>query len=37
MVRRQQGKIQESLQLFQAAAKLNPSNVENLKQVGRSL
>lgn len=34
---RQQGKIQESLQLFQSATCLNPSNVANLKQVGHSL
>ena len=37
LIRRQQGKIQESLQLFQAATCLNPNNVCNLKQVGRSL
>lgn len=37
LIRRQQGKIQESLQLFQAATCLNPHNVANLKQVGRSL
>ena len=37
LIRRQQGQIQESLQLFQAATCLNPNNVANLKQVGRSL
>lgn len=37
LIKRQQGKIQESLQLFQAATALNPHNVSNLKQVGRSL
>ncbi|QDZ25957.1 hypothetical protein HOP50_20g85060 [Chloropicon primus] len=37
LIRRRQGKIQESLQLFQKATALNPSNVLNLKQVGRSL
>ena len=37
LIRRQQGQIQESLQLFQAATALNPHNVANLKQVGRSL
>jgi Bardet-Biedl syndrome 4 protein len=31
------GRIQESLQLFQAATCLNPENKDNLKQVGRSL
>lgn len=37
LIRRQQGKIQESLTLFQAAAALNPRNLANMKQVGRSL
>jgi len=37
LIRRQQGFIQESLQLFQAATVLNPHNIANLKQVGRSL
>lgn len=37
MILRQQGKIQESLQLFQSAACLNPANITNLKQVGHSL
>uniref|UniRef100_A0A061SP97 Bardet-biedl syndrome 4 n=1 Tax=Tetraselmis sp. GSL018 TaxID=582737 RepID=A0A061SP97_9CHLO len=36
-IKRQQGKIQESLQLFQEAAALNPGNPTNLKQVARSL
>ena len=34
---RQQGRIEESLTTFQAALCLNPVNVNNLKQVGRSL
>lgn len=37
LIRRSEGKIQESLQLFQAATCLNPHNVSNLKQVGKSL
>lgn len=37
LIMRQQGKIQESLTLFQSATCLNPSNVANLKQVGHSL
>lgn len=37
LIKRQQGHIAESLQLFQAATFLNPHNVANLKQVGRSL
>lgn len=37
LIRRQQGRIQESLLLFQAATALNPHNIANLKQVGRSL
>ena len=37
LIKRQHGEIQESLQLFQAATCLNPQNVCNLKQVGRSL
>lgn len=37
LIRRNQGFITESLQLFQAATFLNPHNVLNLKQVGRSL
>lgn len=37
LIRRQQGRIQESLQLFQAATCLNPHSAANLKQVGRSL
>lgn len=37
LIKRQQGQIHESLQLFQAATALNPHNVANLKQVGRSL
>uniref|UniRef100_A0A7S3GDF2 Uncharacterized protein n=1 Tax=Palpitomonas bilix TaxID=652834 RepID=A0A7S3GDF2_9EUKA len=37
LIKRQRGQINESLQLFQAATVLNPHNVANLKQVGRSL
>jgi len=37
LIRRQEGQVQESLQLFQAATCINPRNVHNLKQVGRSL
>jgi len=37
LIKRHEGKIQESLQLFQAATCLNPHNLENLKQVGCSL
>ncbi|KAJ9508090.1 hypothetical protein QJQ45_021437 [Haematococcus lacustris] len=37
LIKRQQGQIQESLQLFQQATTINPHNVANLKQVGRSL
>jgi len=37
LIKRQQGEINESLQLFQAATCLNPHNIANLKQVGRSL
>eukprot|EP01038_Epipyxis_sp_PR26KG_P013114 gene13114-17578_t len=37
LILRQQGRIEESLTTFQAALCLNPMNVNNLKQVGRSL
>ncbi|KAJ9472868.1 Bardet-Biedl syndrome 4 protein-like protein [Diplonema papillatum] len=37
LIKRANGELQESLQLFQAATVLNPNNVANLKQVGRSL
>ncbi len=37
LILRQQGRIAESLHLFQAATALNPTNLANLKQVGRSL
>ncbi|RYG50707.1 hypothetical protein EON66_11575 [archaeon] len=37
LIRRQQGKVAESLTLFQAATALNPQNTANLKQVARSL
>ena len=37
LIKRQRGEINDSLQLFQAATGLNPHNIANLKQVGRSL
>ncbi|XP_061404733.1 Bardet-Biedl syndrome 4 protein [Lethenteron reissneri] len=37
LIFRLEGKIQESLELFQTCAILNPQNAENLKQVARSL
>ncbi|KAG2433899.1 hypothetical protein HXX76_008252 [Chlamydomonas incerta] len=37
LIMRHRGKIQESLGLFQQATAINPHNVANLKQVGRSL
>jgi Bardet-Biedl syndrome 4 protein len=37
LIRRGEGQIAESLQLFQAATALNPRNAANLKQVARSL
>ncbi|XP_060577578.1 Bardet-Biedl syndrome 4 protein homolog isoform X2 [Ruditapes philippinarum] len=37
LILRMEGKIQESLELFQTCALLNPSIGENLKQVARSL
>eukprot|EP01061_Rhynchopus_euleeides_P047827 TRINITY_DN9864_c0_g4_i1.p2 TRINITY_DN9864_c0_g4~~TRINITY_DN9864_c0_g4_i1.p2 ORF type:complete len:424 (+),score=149.22 TRINITY_DN9864_c0_g4_i1:287-1558(+) len=37
LIKRANGELQESLQLFQSATVLNPHNVQNLKQVGRSL
>ncbi|GFO42972.1 Bardet-Biedl syndrome 4 protein-like, partial [Plakobranchus ocellatus] len=37
LIMRQEGKIQESLDLFQTCALLNSQNPENLKQVARSL
>ncbi|KAL9653223.1 hypothetical protein ABK040_010931 [Willaertia magna] len=37
LIRRQQGDISNSLQLFQAACVLNPLNPSNIKQVGKSL
>ncbi|XP_029900969.1 BBSome complex member BBS4 [Myripristis murdjan] len=37
LILRLEGKIQQSLELFQSCAILNPSNADNLKQVARSL
>ncbi|XP_050412166.1 Bardet-Biedl syndrome 4 protein [Patella vulgata] len=37
LIHRQEGKIQESLELFQTCTLLNPNSGENLKQVARSL
>uniref|UniRef100_A0A3Q2PM50 BBSome complex member BBS4 n=1 Tax=Fundulus heteroclitus TaxID=8078 RepID=A0A3Q2PM50_FUNHE len=37
LILRLEGKIQESLELFQSCAILNPNSSDNLKQVGRSL
>jgi len=37
LIKRQQGLINESLQLFQAATVLSPTSISNLKQVARSL
>lgn len=37
LILRHGGRIQESLLLFQAVTTLNPTSVENVKQVGRSL
>lgn len=37
LIKRQKGQVQESLALFQAATTINPHNIANLKQVGRSL
>ncbi|XP_034015765.1 LOW QUALITY PROTEIN: Bardet-Biedl syndrome 4 protein-like [Thalassophryne amazonica] len=37
LILRLEGKIQQSLELFQSCASLNPSSPDNLKQVARSL
>ena len=37
LIHRQRGNMQRSLELFQEAMHLNPSNIENAKQVARSL
>ena len=37
MIKRQKGKIQESLDCFQQCALMNSSNLNNLKQVAKSL
>lgn len=37
LILRLEGKIQQSLELFQSCAILNPTSSDNLKQVARSL
>ena len=37
LILREEGDIQKSLELFQKTTQLNPENVNNLKQVARSL
>jgi Bardet-Biedl syndrome 4 protein len=37
LIMRQEGRIQESLELFQSCSIINPANILNLKQVARSL
>lgn len=37
LILRQEGRIQESLELFQTCTLLNPHSADNLKQVARSL
>ena len=37
LILRLEGKIQQSLELFQSCAILSPTNADNLKQVARSL
>jgi Bardet-Biedl syndrome 4 protein len=37
LIKRSSGELQEALALFQAATMINPHNVANLKQVGRTL
>ncbi len=37
LIMRQEGRIQESLELFQSCSVINPSNILNMKQVARSL
>ena len=37
LILRQEGKIQESLDLFQRTVQINPQSADNLKQVARSL
>jgi Bardet-Biedl syndrome 4 protein len=37
LILRERGQVQDSLQLFQAATVINPTNMANLKQVARSL
>lgn len=37
LILRQEGKIQESFELFQLCNILNPSSVDNIKQMARAL
>lgn len=37
LIRRDEGDIRESLKLFQSAINLNPGNLSNMKELGRSL
>jgi len=37
LIKRQEGQVQESLQLLQAATCISPLNFYNLKQIGRSM
>lgn len=37
LILRQEGQIQESLDLFQRTVQINPQSADNLKQVARSL
>ena len=37
LILRQEGQIQESLDIFQKTVQINPQSAENLKQVARSL
>ena len=37
LIKREEGDIRESLKLFQSAINLNPGNLSNMKELGRSL
>lgn len=37
LILREEGEIQESLEMFQQCLELNQHNIDNLKQVARSL